>query len=290
MKLSENAMLVRLNISQWTARKEDKTATRRVETDFNCKDAGRFNKALIAQEEIKKIQKIANEARIFHYTNTLPYSDDGARILPTSNYFDYTQKLQALKYTFEKAAETFLVNYPAFIEEAKARLNGLFNQMDYPPAGKIDKKYSFSTQFDPIPETLEGIRKELDSIQQGEIDQLNSDLEARIKANIAAANKDLWTRLFETVKHVSDRLHDKDAIFRDSLINNIIELVKLLPRLNITDDPNLETMRKEIEARLCSIRPEAIREDEQTRKDTARTADDILKSMTGYLAPVTEAI
>lgn len=279
-------MLARLNISQWTARKEDKTATRHVEQDFHCSDAGKFHKILIAKEEIKKIQKIANEARIFHYENTLPWNDEGARILPTKNYFEYTQKLQALKGNFEKAVETFLINYPALIEEAKQRLNGLYNEKDYPPIGKILKKYNFSIQFDPIPDSAD-LRI---SLNQEEITSISKDIETRLKEAIANANKDLWTRLFEVVKHVSDRLHEKDAIFRDSLINNIIELVQLLPRLNITDDPNLEKIRKDIEARLCTVRPEEIRESEEIRKNTARTADEILNSMAGYLTTVTEAI
>ena len=73
MDLSDKAMLVRLTISQWSARKYDKSASQEIIVNHHAKpDAGRFNKLLVNQAEIKKIEKIANTARIYHYKVTLP--------------------------------------------------------------------------------------------------------------------------------------------------------------------------------------------------------------------------
>ena len=41
---------------------------------------------------------------------------------------------------------------------------------------------------------------------------------------------------------------DPKKVFRDSLVENARELCELLPKLNMTDDPNLEAIRKELTA------------------------------------------
>jgi len=81
--LNEKAMLVKLSVSQWTARKYDKKVSQEINDQYSAHDAGRYNKVLIAQEEIKKISKVASQARSFHYFNTLPWDDNGSRILPS---------------------------------------------------------------------------------------------------------------------------------------------------------------------------------------------------------------
>ena len=282
-RLDEKALLVKLSISQWTARKEDKKITKEVETTHNAHDAGRYHKTLIAKEEIQKLQKIANEARTYHYTNTLPWKDDGERILPTSLYFDYTRELGKFKSSFKSAVSSFMANYPALIDLAKARLNGMFNAEDYPNAGKIEKKFSFETEFSPIP-TAQDFRVNL---QTDEINKISKDLETRLKATEQEAIKDLWNRLYSTVKNAAEKLTDPDAIFRDSLMGNISELVNLLPKLNFTDDPELEKMRRDVEKELIRFTPETLRDDKEARRITAQKARDLLHDIAPHVRETT---
>lgn len=102
MRLSEKAMLVKLSISQWTARKYDRKVSHEVNSQYGANaDAGRYNKVLIAQEAIKKITKVANEARTFHYYQTLSWSDEGYRMLPAANFMDYSTKMREFRSKFE---------------------------------------------------------------------------------------------------------------------------------------------------------------------------------------------
>ena len=57
----------------------------------------------------------------------------------------------------------------------------------------------------------------------------------------------------------------------------------LLPRLNITDDPDLEAMRREIESAVCNYEPSDLRENKEIRKDAAKEASDILEKMAEYM-------
>jgi hypothetical protein len=80
-----------------------------------------------------------------------------------------------------------------------------------------------------------------------------------------------------------ERLSDPDAVFRDSLVGNIVRLTDLLPRLNLHDDPALEAMRRQIEASLCRYSPAQLRCDKQVRRQAATEAQNVLDAMSGYL-------
>jgi len=277
--IKDKAMLIRFNVSQWTARKYDKGATAKVSNDYgNATEAARVNKTLIAQEAIKKVSSKANDARTFHYKNTLPWNDDGARILPAANYLEYTSNMRQFKADFEAAVNELVDNYPALIEDARIILNGLFEEEDYPKPSQIIRKYNFSTAVDPLPDASD-FRVDL---QSEEVKQIQAQIENRLQAATAEAMQDLWQRLFASVSAMVERLSDPNAIFRDSLTGNIEELVSLLPRMNLTDDPNLEAMRRTVEAKLLKD-PQTLREDKEERKQTADEAKAILDAMSAFM-------
>jgi hypothetical protein len=150
--LQDKAITVNLSISAWSARKHDKKITAEVEAQHKAKDAGRYNKALLAKEVLQKIQKADSAARTFHYENTLPWSDNGDRLLPSENFLTYVEEMQRLKNDRERAVNDFLNDYDAVVEDAKIRLNGMFEQNDYPNKHEVARKFSFNTDFFPIHE------------------------------------------------------------------------------------------------------------------------------------------
>ena len=69
------ALLVELSVSQWTARKLDKSTTEELVKDKNAQDKGaaRVNKHLLAgRSELEVINQYVTETRGFVYDNTLP--------------------------------------------------------------------------------------------------------------------------------------------------------------------------------------------------------------------------
>ena len=278
MCIEEKAMLVKLSISMWTARKHDKRATATVESTYHTTAAGRFNKVLIAQDAIQEVSKAANAARSFHYENTLPWTDEGYRLLPSKNFDFYSAEMRKLKAVFERAVEKFSSNYNALVDDARVRLNGLFNQTDYPL--NIRSKFDFETAISPVPSKSD-FRVDVGNEETAKI---RADIEIRTKNAAADAHRDLYRRLAETVNHIADRLRDEKAVFRDSLVNNLIKLCELIPRLNINSDPELEKLRKEAEEKLCLCDPQTLRNDKQARKRTARDASAILEAMGGIYA------
>jgi hypothetical protein len=276
-KITEKAILATLNIGQYTGKKQDKKAERSVENTFNAHDAGTYRKATIAKEALDDVSKLVNEIRTYFYTQTLPWTDEGKRLKGMEGFLEFTAKLREYETLFSEKANQFTANYPDLIEEAKNRLNGLFNPKDYPTPQEIRTKFYFDVHFDPIAENGD-IRVD---IQQDTLDQLNADLDKRMNDGIAQAMKDPYIRLHDAIKHAQEKLSDPKAIFRDSLIDNIVDLIKILPSLNVTNDPTLDKLREEASEKLTRYDADTLRESPNCRKETADEAEALLKKMEG---------
>ncbi len=276
--LSRKAMLVNLSISQWTARKYDRKVSKEVADKYGAaEDAGRYSKVLIALEEVKKIGKIANAARTWHYTNSLPWNDSGDRILPAANYERYEAGLTKLAGEFWEAVNKFVEVYPELKEDARGNLAGLFNAEDYPEAGALGAKYAFRPSFSPLALAAD-FRAEIADEAAATIRQ---DIETRIEAQQKTAMADLWQRLYQGVKHMAEKLADPEAIFRDSLVDNLAELAEVLPALNFANDQQLEAMATEVMVKLTAIEPDTLRTAPLKRREVATDAAALLKAITG---------
>jgi hypothetical protein len=282
MSLSDKAMLVNLSISVWSARKYDKKVSQEIAAKHNTSDnVGRYNKNLLPVDakSYAATVKAANSARVYHYANTLPWNDEGSRILPASNYMDYNANMRKFRADFEKNASVFFNEYPNLQANAKVILNGLYKEEDYPTTQNMARRFAFSTKFLPMPEAsdfrVDIGQDEIDSIRE----QINSDTQSAVKE----AMSDLYRRLYDAVTHMVEKLGSPDAIFRDSLIGNVRELCDLLPRLNLTGDSTLEAMRTKIEKELTGFEPQEIRNEAILRETLARKAASIQSDLAGYM-------
>lgn len=274
MCIQNKAMVVNLTIRQWSARKFDRKATSEVETNHNTKNAGRFNKILIAVDELKKVSKVANQIRGFHYANTLPWGDDGSRLLPSANFLNYSQKIGELKNEFETAVNKFCVAYPSLIQEAQVRLNGLFNPLDYP--ADVSGCFEVKTVFTPVPDAGD-FRVNL---EKSEIEELENSLRTELQNRIEGSKHEVWERIKGVLQAMVSRLGEKKAIFRDSLITNISDLIELLPKLNFSEDSAINDMCESLKVLLCN--PEELRNNSLLRNAKAKEAEELLSKVNSY--------
>jgi len=279
MSIHKKGMIVYLQISTWTARKYDRKISREIEDQYHANEAGRYNKILIAKQFLANIQKIVSNARSFHYENTLPWFDNGGRLLPAANYFDYIARIKSYKDKFEYEVNRFISMYTDYKEEARNRLNGMFQENDYPEVETLLKKYALSTQINPIPDA-DDFRV---TLNQNEVNNIKTAIKEQVKKSTDQAMTELWLRLYKVVGHMVERLSKTEHKFKNSLVTNITELCELLPKLNITDDINLNTALNEIKTKLTEFSPTILREDVAIRSKTAKEAEIILNKMKHYL-------
>lgn len=280
MNLNDRALLVQLSISQWTARKYDKRTTKDV-ADRNGVDAtvGRYNKSLLPMnDQLDLVHKKAGSIRAEFYDNTLPWGIEGTQLLPTSNYLEFMTTFRKKKGEWQWLVTQFTMNYESYIDDAKRTLGPLFDANDYPHPDNIAHKFKMDLAVFPVPSNDFRVQ-----IGSDELSRIQQDVERRVQEASASAMKDVWQRLYDKVKHIEERLANPSAVFRDTMLENARELCELLPRLNFADDPTLEQMRREVESKLISYHPDALRNDPDLRRDTAAKAKEIMDRMAVFM-------
>jgi hypothetical protein len=274
--ISSSAMLVELNISLWTGRKFDKVVSQEIDTaKHTTTRAGNYHKNLIADEPIfQAIGKFAGNSRSFHYHATMPWSDSGMRLLTTKMYFDYHKAISQMEMDFDQLVTVALNDYPNMILRAQHKLGTMFNVHDYPDVDDLRNKYRFSVKFSPVPDVGDWRVDIGNDAQQ----VLMESYASAYTANLELAYQDVWTRTHEALTNMSSKLSgNSKQIFRDSLVSNVKDMVDLLDKFNVTDDPKMKQAKAKIESALVGITPDALREDDDLRLDTKNKVDDLLK-------------
>ncbi len=274
--MHHRAMLVSLRISAWSARKYDRKVSQDTAAAHNTTlEAGRYNKHLLPGDApaYKALTAHIANLRVLHYAQTLAWSDDGWRLLPIKNYTAYTDMVRAGMHTADSLLADFVNDYPAMRVEARRILNGMYQDTDYP--SDVRSRYAWGIEYAPVPCGTD-FRV---TLAAGEIEAIAARTEARVKEAFTDAQNDAVKRLAECVSKIHERLAQPDAIFRDSLIGNARELCDILTRLNVSDDPALESLRRQTEL-LAVTEPQTLRDNPDVRVAVADEAQAILDAMT----------
>jgi hypothetical protein len=285
--LSSRAMLCGLSIRMWSAQKHDRELSEEIATRHGAQaDAGRYHKVLLPNEALTEIRKIVSQARSEHHFMTLPWDDNGYRVLPAAAYMDHTAKMRGLANQFTPAVEALAQQFEQLVAEAKVRLGGLFRADDYPTPRELRSKFSFETRVMPLPDAGD-FRVALGDEEK---DRIKRQITVAVEASLQVASRELWQRLYEAVKHMADRVgaykvteEGVEHPFRDSVVTNLVKLVEVLPKLNVTRDGELERMTEQVRASLL-VDPKQLRESESVRTETANAATLIADRMAIYMS------
>jgi hypothetical protein len=273
------SLMVELNISIYSGRRKDRTTERAViQANGATSDrAASVYKALFAEcVELERINKFQAKARALHYRWTLPWSDTGARLLPTAALWTYTEQIDACAAEFRTLVQAFVEKYPLLVSAAAFKLGSLFNRAEYPTAEAVAHKFSFNYDISPLPTSGDFRLDAEHEVQVALAERYQKTLEQRLQQ----ASLDLWHQLHETLTHISDRLEsDEDGKrkrFHDTLVEGAMELCGRLTQLNVTGDVHLEEARKRLEQSLAGVTPEDLRKSDGFRLEVKKSVDAVL--------------
>ena len=270
----KRAMLVELTIRQWAARKHDKKVSREVDQGHGAKNAGRYNKQLIAKDALEPIAKKASAIRLFHYARTLPWGNNGQRLLPAKFFLGYRNELVKHRDEFNRLVDTFMASYPQLVSDARTRLGSLYDPNEYPPA--TDVRLSFSVEFDifPVP-TAGDFRVDVANEERSEI---AAQIEAATEERQANATKACYVRVRDVLQRMKQQCVAGKTRITDSLIEDTRDLTDMLDDLNIGDDPELTRIASEIRKDLL-VDADDLRRSPKTRQAVGDRAAELLDSM-----------
>jgi len=84
-----------------------------------------------------------------------------------------------------------------------------------------------------------------------------------------------------------ERLSDRKAVFRDTLVTGLADLCAILPGLNLTGDERLEELRKRAERMIAHVDPQDLRDTPSVRQSVARQAAEIHSMMASFMGQTT---
>ena len=289
--ISSSAVLVDLNISVWTGRKMDKKVSAEIDADHSTQvRAGNYHKALMAgAQELEAITKYASQMRQWHSQKTLPWSDAGTRLVPTMRLFDYKAELATREREFEHLINEFLIAYDTLVQGAQLRLGSLFKLRDYPPRDVVASKFGMRYVFSPLPtsgdfrvdignEGLEELKREFDTQQDRYIQQAMLDVWLRVKDVTERLSNQLRVETTGEVERLGKHVFpvERKGKLYQSTLDGALELCEMLRSMNLTEDPELEQVRKNLQMTLQGVDLKELKKDEQVRLSVKSEIDDLI--------------
>ena len=277
ISLASMAMLVELRIGTWTARKRDNETTMEVNTSKEAdQDSGSVYKYLMAgSDHLKKIEKYSAKCRAWHGTQTLPWMK-GIALLPMENFFKYREQLGTMEGNFHALVADFIKVYPQLKSDQAFKLGKYYRADEFPDVETLPRRFKFEYNFLPVPEKGDFRIACEDAIKA----DLAEQYEKMYQSKLADAMREPWNRLRDLLERMADRLADTEAgerkIFRDSIIDNAVEMCDLLTRLNVTKDPALEEARRMLERAIAGMDPKDLRESQGARLELRSSVQDII--------------
>lgn len=228
------AVLTRLHISDWRGRATDKTAAEGVEAAAKAK-AGTtsVHKALVRPEALSDVRAAANRAREAHQRLTLPWTDDGQRLLPAAKVDEYQTRLEKLRGEYATAVGTFLASYPQEQALQAVALGALYDPADYPSAADMAARFALDWEISAVPSAAD-IRVDLDPRTR---DQIAGDLERRERERTLAASLSLRDDLQRACQDVLDMLSYRKPT--QACLDRLATACDRASELNILDIPEI---------------------------------------------------
>ena len=268
--ISSAAMIVDFNASVWTARKKDNKASEDV-NNMNAADKGVANvtKNLLGEcDELRAVQKFAANVRNIHYSMTMPWSDNGSRLLTTQQYFKYNEVMTDLQQEFYRLVGELLDVYEWRVIKAQDKLGTMFNRDEYPTRDSLQDKFGFRVSYVPLPDAGDF---RID-IGNEAMTQIKSQYESHYTQAIKTAMNDIWHKLHGNlttlVRQLDVNEEGKGNRLYDSVFDRAIELTEMLGTCNVTGDSQMEAMRRQLEQALHGLNLDQIKRSPTLREDT----------------------
>lgn len=280
MSIRNECMVVNLQIGIWAGHKLDKEASQKVTQDAGAATgAARVNKHLIPQDALQPILTAASAMRNHFYTQTLPWKDNGDRLLPRKMFTKFADRHGELKSQFDSAVIKFVTDtYMKARDQAEFRMGDLFKEADYPEPRTIVARFYANMDIDSITDSKDFRVK----LEDDDANAIKANLDAAVSSRMNKAMLEVWERLAKVVGNFADRVGGEGRL-RQEVFDNLDEIVTTLPDMNFGDDANLEAIRARISTTLLGYSPKDIKDDTKARSEIGAEAKKIMEEMSGFM-------
>lgn len=291
MSIKNHALLVSLSVSKPQMTKKDDKATRDAESANNAHGAGQFRKDLYPKSLVQPILTVESSARAYIESVTYMWTR-GEYLLPTAKFMEFTERIGKYQVEFDQCVTAFLNNWSNVMTQAQTAQGELFDANAYPDLSDLKSDFRFRVNYRPVTDAGD-FRVQM---QDGEMDALRAEVEAATKESM----NNMLRAPLERLKDVVQRLHEvtgktdrevvnkktgatdvRPPIFRDSVVDNIMEEINLLHAFAEVMPDDVLAVAKSIAD--TTPHPQQLRDDPEKRKEVNVQTAALLDSINAML-------
>jgi hypothetical protein len=278
--MNQRLCIVELSISEWTGRKTDPAIADTTANQCHA-DAGRIKgiKYLVDRKNLKDIITAKNKIRKYHYSVTLPYDQKGKSIISNEVVLDYIKEVGTLKAEYLKTVDDFLQNYAQLKNDAISDLGSLYQVNDFPDIDELRQSFGVEINFSPLPASGNLII----DIAEDQLNELRKDLDNSVKNALEQAQEELYKKTYTVLNNIVEALGNIEKSFKNTLIFNATDLADIIPKINVTGAPEINTIAGRIKTDIGKYTPEEIRQDRAKREEIKNSADSIKTDVSGLI-------
>jgi hypothetical protein len=278
-------VLVELNQRAWRGHIADREVAAQAEIHAGA-EMGTMTviKQLAPKHLIDPINKIRRLGRDEHRRMTVPGLFQHQYLLPTRMFETYMMTQEEIKEKFFEAVDAFDRVYPQLLDRAKIKLGTSFKDRDFPQIGSIKSYFDYKVQVGPVPEVNDW---RLDGVSSKATDDIRNEVEDSVRQMYNEATRTMFDRTRAMLENFASQAKNYNpkspaATLRDATIDQMKEFAEVVCDMNITGDPLLERVGKEMLRDFADLQAVELRRSEELRSDIATKAQKILSK----LAPV----
>jgi len=279
--ISASAVLAELSIGSYNPQRKDHRVTDTVNTvEGASSDTGQYTKRLFPGIKLfTQVKTLEMRARAVHRELTMPWSDNGQRILVTPIIPEYVFGISAVRNDFWATVLDIQNNYDAIMLEVQHKMGALFDPSLYPSRLDIVKQFKFHEARVPVPET-----NDFDRIAGSAQAVMREEFERHLRHVREGIVVEMTTNTRKVLEKMSERLDyeggDDKKGFKNTLVTNVSDWHDKLGKFNeVVKLPEMEKMHRQIGDVLDNITPEVLRVSSEVRGDVKRKVDSILKTL-----------
>ena len=290
ISLASSAVLISVDISVWSATKQDRGISDEVTTAKNAdKSAGRYVKNLLANHPSHKAV-VNYRQTIYNWLQRRTYRwNQSQQLLPSIDMPKFKQEYHEHQVAFHALVDSLINNYDSIVSDMAFKQGDMFNRSDYPTKEQVASKFSLNLYVSEVP--TNDFRC---GIAQDIAEDLFNNLSSQTKTiidNIASDQAQRLVDVMESITHCcgvdeidleNGEVRTKRRKIYDTTIQKALEMCESFKRFNLKNDSGLEQARASLEKVLRGVSAEDIRDSDAVRHHVKEGIDDILSKFGSF--------
>lgn len=280
---AQRFVLVHLHFSKPQQQKLDRKATKDAEDANGARGAIKASRYLYPKKFFDPILQVENQAREWLRSRTVELGDTGLYLLDVRTAMEAMQVLSEFETKRKQEVAVFGQNLGTILAEAQAQQGALFDPSVYPSVSEVTSQFTMSFTMLPMGE-LNGLANTLSQLESDIAETVKEHTEKSMREALAATVTEPLRRLVDSTLNSFNKMIRDDSRIHNSVFEDLDEITRLMPSLNVADNPKLNDLARLIRERVLhyngkQVDADMVRQNPTLRKILAKNAEGIVKAM-----------